>query len=232
MWGCKAAARSMRWRRRNRSRLRERPKLRPPRYRAWRSRPHVGGSYRPSMPAGVLALASGTWHFPMLSAPFENYKKGGRVRTSRADDDRHDEAWGRSDIAILPRLRLAWPTAKRALWGPVLDHRSGTSGRGPRGLPCRAHETCVRVDRGGVDRTHTFCGRLLSRSTASAIATRSINVEHTMLVTLVGYDIIKGRALLMPTRASDLCPFDRRPPVSRHWLRARHPPRRRPCTAT
>jgi len=29
------------------------------------------------------------------------------------------------------------------------------------------------------------------------------NVEHTMLVTLVGYDIIKGRALLMPTRASD-----------------------------
>ena len=29
------------------------------------------------------------------------------------------------------------------------------------------------------------------------------NVEHTMLVTLVGYDIMKGRALLMPTRASD-----------------------------
>jgi hypothetical protein len=29
------------------------------------------------------------------------------------------------------------------------------------------------------------------------------NVEHTMLVTLVGYDIIKGRALLMPTDPSD-----------------------------
>src|SRR6202158_2875674 len=29
------------------------------------------------------------------------------------------------------------------------------------------------------------------------------NVEHTMLVTLVGYDIMKGRALLMPTYASD-----------------------------
>src|ERR1700729_1843786 len=33
------------------------------------------------------------------------------------------------------------------------------------------------------------------------------NVEHTMLVTLVGYDIIKGRALLMPTRASDYAPL-------------------------
>ena len=28
-----------------------------------------------------------------------------------------DEARGRSDIAILPRLRLAWPTAKRVLRG-------------------------------------------------------------------------------------------------------------------
>src|SRR5579862_5024330 len=29
------------------------------------------------------------------------------------------------------------------------------------------------------------------------------NVEHTMLVTLVGFDIMKGRSLLMPTAASD-----------------------------
>jgi len=29
------------------------------------------------------------------------------------------------------------------------------------------------------------------------------NVEHTMLVTLVGYDIMKGRALMMPTYPSD-----------------------------
>ena len=29
------------------------------------------------------------------------------------------------------------------------------------------------------------------------------NVEHTMLVTLVGYDIMKGRSLLMPTSAAD-----------------------------
>jgi hypothetical protein len=29
------------------------------------------------------------------------------------------------------------------------------------------------------------------------------NVEHTMLVTLVGYDIMKGRALLTPTQPSD-----------------------------
>ncbi|MGA9319521.1 MAG: metal-dependent phosphohydrolase, partial [Xanthobacteraceae bacterium] len=29
------------------------------------------------------------------------------------------------------------------------------------------------------------------------------NVEHTMLVTLVGYDIMKGRSLLMPTSAEE-----------------------------
>ena len=29
------------------------------------------------------------------------------------------------------------------------------------------------------------------------------NVEHTMLVTFAGYDIMKGRALLKPTHASD-----------------------------
>lgn len=29
------------------------------------------------------------------------------------------------------------------------------------------------------------------------------NVEHTMLVTLVGYDIMRGRALLIPTESSD-----------------------------
>src|SRR5215471_15667787 len=29
------------------------------------------------------------------------------------------------------------------------------------------------------------------------------NVEHTMLVTLAGYDIVRGRALLLPTDASD-----------------------------
>src|ERR1700735_4968139 len=29
------------------------------------------------------------------------------------------------------------------------------------------------------------------------------NVEHTMLVTLVGYEIMKGRALLQPTFPSD-----------------------------
>src|SRR5215469_10155102 len=31
------------------------------------------------------------------------------------------------------------------------------------------------------------------------------NVEHTMMVTLVGYDIMKGRSLLMPTYPSDFC---------------------------
>jgi hypothetical protein len=34
---------------------------------------------------------------------------------------------------------------------------------------------------------------------ASATATLYHNFEHTMLVTLAGYDIMKGRALLKPT---------------------------------
>src|SRR4249920_3856733 len=33
------------------------------------------------------------------------------------------------------------------------------------------------------------------------------NVEHTMLVTLVGYDIMKGRSLLVPTSAGDYAHF-------------------------
>jgi len=33
------------------------------------------------------------------------------------------------------------------------------------------------------------------------------NVEHTMLVTLVGYDIMKGRSLLVSTSASDYAHF-------------------------
>jgi hypothetical protein len=33
------------------------------------------------------------------------------------------------------------------------------------------------------------------------------NVEHTMLVTLVGYDILKGRLLLKSTPASDYAHF-------------------------
>jgi hypothetical protein len=33
------------------------------------------------------------------------------------------------------------------------------------------------------------------------------NVEHTMLVTLVGYDILKGRSLLISTPASDYAHF-------------------------
>jgi hypothetical protein len=40
------------------------------------------------------------------------------------------------------------------------------------------------------------------------------NVEHTMLVTLVGYDIMKGRALLTQTCASGFAPCHRRLPVS------------------
>ena len=33
------------------------------------------------------------------------------------------------------------------------------------------------------------------------------NVEHTMLVTLLGYDIMKGRSLLVSTSASDYAHF-------------------------
>src|ERR1700756_5911543 len=33
------------------------------------------------------------------------------------------------------------------------------------------------------------------------------NIEHTMLVTLVGHDILMGRALLRPTTPRDYCNF-------------------------
>ena len=51
------------------------------------------------------------------------------------------------------------------------------------------------------------------------------NVEHTMLVTLVGYDIMKGRSLITPTSADRLCPCHRRLPAARHRLCPRHPAR-------
>ena|ERR1700712_1621542 len=35
------------------------------------------------------------------------------------------------------------------------------------------------------------------------------NVEHSMLVTLAGHDILIGRALVRPTTADDYGPFDR-----------------------
>ena len=48
------------------------------------------------------------------------------------------------------------------------------------------------------------------------------NVEHTMLVTLVGYDIMKGRALLQPTFPSDFAHHAGRLPAARYRLCARH----------
>src|ERR1700745_1132129 len=54
-------------------------------------------------------------------------------------------------------------------------------------------------------------GLIEHTSTAAQLALECIgdsdalyhNVEHTMLVTLTGYDIMKGRSLLIPTDASD-----------------------------
>ena len=46
------------------------------------------------------------------------------------------------------------------------------------------------------------------------------NVEHTMLVTLAGHDIFKGRALVRGLDAVRLFPFHRRLPAARHRLRA------------
>ena len=51
-------------------------------------------------------------------------------------------------------------------------------------------------------------------------------VEHTMLVTLVGYDIMNGRALLRPTSPQRLRALDRRVPVPRHRLCQRNSQRR------
>jgi hypothetical protein len=45
------------------------------------------------------------------------------------------------------------------------------------------------------------------RWNASGIAMPSTNVEHTMLVTLAGHDIFKGRALLMPSTPADYAHF-------------------------
>ena len=52
------------------------------------------------------------------------------------------------------------------------------------------------------------------------------NVEHTMLVTLVGYDILRGRRLLTRHKRERLCAHSRRLPFSRHWLCPRHSRRR------
>jgi hypothetical protein len=45
------------------------------------------------------------------------------------------------------------------------------------------------------------------------------NVEHTMLVTLCGYDIVRGRMLRTPTNASDFAHVIIALPVTRHRLR-------------
>ena len=44
------------------------------------------------------------------------------------------------------------------------------------------------------------------------------NVEHTMLVTLAGFDIMRGRALLRPSSAEDFAHL----PVPRHRVRPGH----------
>ena len=48
------------------------------------------------------------------------------------------------------------------------------------------------------------------------------NVEHTMMVTLCGYDILKGRRLLKDTNASDFAHVIVACSVSRHWLCSWH----------
>ena len=53
------------------------------------------------------------------------------------------------------------------------------------------------------------------------------NVEHTMLVTLAGHDILRGRALHTHMPAERLRAPDRRVPHPRHRLRARHSAGRR-----
>ena len=75
--------------------------------------------------------------------------------------------------------------AAEALGSYLAEHMKRRSGRQTRGY-----------------RAHTVCGQLALDCIGNSDALYH-NVEHTMLVTLVGYDIMRGRALLMPTRASD-----------------------------
>jgi len=57
------------------------------------------------------------------------------------------------------------------------------------------------IQAGLIERT-SFAARLALECIGNSDALYH-NVEHTMLVTLVGYDIINGRALLKPTLARD-----------------------------
>ena len=69
-------------------------------------------------------------------------------------------------------------------------------------------------------------GLIERNSTAAQLALECIgdsdalyhNVEHTMLVTLAGYDIMKGRSLLRPHACGRLRARNRRVPVPRHRL--------------
>src|SRR5262245_36206847 len=53
------------------------------------------------------------------------------------------------------------------------------------------------------------------------------NVEHTMLATFVGYDILKRPKALKRNECRRLCPGPGRLSVSRHRLCSWHPTRRR-----
>jgi hypothetical protein len=80
----------------------------------------------------------------------------------------------------------------------LLDHRSRIGSKGIGFVPRQANEWQVRLTHADLTELIPSAARLALECIGNSDALYH-NVEHTMLVTLAGYDIMKGRALLKPT---------------------------------
>ena len=78
------------------------------------------------------------------------------------------------------------------------DYATRDSGGSPRLVPRLRYEGPIRGFACALGGTHSICGN------SDALYH---NVEHTMLVTLAGHDIFKGRALLKPSTPADYANF-------------------------
>jgi hypothetical protein len=85
------------------------------------------------------------------------------------------------------------------------DYATRAGGRSPGLLPCRRYEGSVRVFACALELI-PFAARLALECIGNSDALYH-NVEHTMLVTLAGHDIFKGRALLKPSTPTDYSNF-------------------------
>ena len=75
-------------------------------------------------------------------------------------------------------------------------YHSRTGGGGSGVSPCRANESPVWLDGSGLIERVQSAARLAIECIGNSAALYH-NVEHTMLVTLVGFDILRGRQLLL-----------------------------------